>query len=325
MMRPVRCLLVISLFILAVGARPASAQSVDMGGRAYIDYFYNFASPSEEAEDLHGFQYRRLYLTADYTLSDAFSGRARLEAPEGATGVSGVKVKDLSLTWDYSEEHSATLGVTPPPAFSLAEDAWGYRSLARTVMDLQDIADSRDLGLRVDGPLFGDGTVRYAAMIANNTNTGFVETDQYKRAYAQVQARPTDELLLVVGGDYTEFPDERESGTRLSSFLGYTADRFRVGLETYWYQLTHSTVDDRRDTGASVFGIVQVAPAWDVIGRLDRTWAFSSGPDQYGTLVVAGVAYRPHPNVAFIPNLRLEDRDNGPANTTGRFTVEVDF
>lgn len=291
----------------------------------YMDYFYNFADPSSEAEGLHGFQYRRLYLTADYTLSEAFSGRARLEAPEGAAELSGVKVKDLSLTWDYSGAHSATLGVTPPPAFGLAEGVWGYRSLARTVMDLQDVADSRDLGLRVNGPLFGDGMVRYAAMIANNTNTGFVETNEHKRLYGQLQVRPTDQWLLVAGADYAAFPDDREGGTRLSAFAGYTGDAFRVGLEAYWYQLTRTSAATRTDTGGSLFGIVEVAPAWELIGRLDRTWTSGIGPDRYDTFVVAGIAYRPHPSVALIPNLRLEDRDDGPANTTGRATVEIDF
>jgi hypothetical protein len=316
-----------ALILLAGGGvlQQATGQDVDLGGRAYIDYFYNFADPSPDTEGLHGFQYRRLYLTADYTVSENVSGRARIEAPEGETGVSGVKVKDLSLTWDYSGEHSATIGVTPPPAFGLTEDVWGYRSLEKTVLDLQDIVSSRDFGLRVDGPLLGDGTLRYAAMVANNTGTGFVETDEYKRVYAQVQARPSDRVLLVAGADYAAFPDDRESGTRLSALAGYTTDAVRVGLETYWYQLTRTSAEARTDTGASLFGIVQISSAWEIIGRVDRTWTSGIGPDRYDTLLVTGMAYRLHPNVAFIPNLRLEDRDDGPANTTGRMTIEVDF
>lgn len=325
MMSPLRWCSAILLFALVGMAEPAASQSVDVGGRMYVDYFYNFADPAAEAEDLHGFQYRRLYLTTDFTLSEVFSGRARLEAPEDVPGGSGVAVKDLWLTWQYSGEHSATIGVTPPPAFGLTQDVWGYRSLARTVMDRQDIVDSRDLGVRVDGPLFADGTVRYAAMIANNSNTRFTETDRYKRAYGQIQVRPTDPLLFVVGGDYTAFPDERTRGIRLSGLIGYSTDTFRVGLETYWYRLRRATADARTNTGGSLFGSVQVASAWEVIGRVDRVWPLGKGPDRYDTLVVTGIAYRPHPTVALIPNLRLEDRDDGPARTTGRVTLEVDF
>jgi len=311
--------------LLGIGSERATAQSVDLGGRIYMDYVYNIADPSPEREGQHGFQYRRLYLTADFDLSEEFAGRARLEAPEGATGVSGVEVKDLWLTWHYSKEHSATIGVTPPPAFGLAEDVWGYRSLEKTIMDLQDVVDSRDFGVRVDGPLLGDGTVRYAAMVANNTNTGFTETDKYKRAYLQLQARPTGRLLFVAGGDYTAFSDERKSGTRLSAFVGYTAETVRVGLETFWYRLARTAAEARTDVGGSLFGRVQVAPAWEMVGRLDRMRTSGVGPNRYETLIVGGVAYYPHPNVAFIPNLRLQDRDRDTAAVTGRFTLEVNF
>jgi hypothetical protein len=287
-----------------------------------MDYFYNVADPDPQEEDLHGFQYRRLYLTADYQLSDDFSGRARLEAPEAVGGVSGVKVKDLSLTWNYSGDHTATMGVTPPPAFSLAEDVWGYRSLQKTVMDLQGIANSRDLGLRVDGPLVGGGTVRYAAMVANNSNTAFREGDEYKRVYGQLQVRPTDRWLLVAGADYQGRADS--SGTRASLLAGYTTETVRVGLETYWYQ-SSQTGPDVTDLGASLFGVVQVAPAWALIARLDRTTASLGGRDTDDTLLVGGVAYRPHENVTLIPNLVYRDRDRGSAATTGRFTVEINF
>jgi hypothetical protein len=58
------------------------AQTVELGGRAYVDYFYNLSALTDATgaaeEGLHGFRYRRLYLTADYTLSEKFSGRARL-------------------------------------------------------------------------------------------------------------------------------------------------------------------------------------------------------------------------------------------------------
>jgi hypothetical protein len=214
------------------------------------------------------------------------------------------------------------MGVTPPPAFGLAEDVWGYRSLEKTVMDLQGIVNSRDLGLRVDGPLVGDGTVRYAAMVANNSNTAFREGDEYKRVYGQLQVRPTDRWLLVAGADYQGRADS--SGTRASLLAGYTTDAVRVGLETYWYQ-SSQTGPDVTDLGASLFGVVQVAPAWALIARLDRATASFGGADTDDMLLVGGVAYRPHENVTLVPNLLYRDTDRTSAATTGRFTVEINF
>lgn len=300
----------------------AQAQSVDVGGRAYMDYFYNISDPNPDVEGINGFQYRRLYLTTDYTLSDEFSGRARLEAPENVGGGSGVKVKDLSLTWNYTGEHTATLGVTPPPLFGIAEGVWGYRSLEKSLMDAQGIASSRDFGLRVDGPLWGDGVLRYAAMVANNTGTGVQERDKYKRVYGQLQARPTNRLLFVVGAGYRGAADS--SGTRASLVAGYRGDSFRVGSEAYWYQ-SSQTGADVTDVGANLFGIVEVASAWDVIARLDRTRRSFGGRDTYETRLVGGVAYQPHANVKLIPNLIYSAEDQGNATTTGRVTAEIHF
>ena len=313
------------LFGLAATVIPTFGQSIDLGGRAYVDYFYNIAGPdgasSGAAEDLHGFRFRRLYLTTDFTLSDAFTGRARVEADEGTDGQA--VVKDLSLRWAYSGGHSATLGITPPPAFGLAEGVWGYRSLAPMVMDRQDIADSRDFGLRLDGPIT-DGTVRYAVMFANN-GTVRPETDKYKRVYGQVQVRPTDRLLFVLGADQAGYNDERDSATRLSAFGGYSRERFRVGVDGYWSRVAMTEGDPRTRVGASLFGVLQVASNWDLVARFDRSQATRPGPDRYETFVLGAVAYRPHPNVVLTPNLRVSDPNDTAAETTARMTVEVNF
>lgn len=321
-MNTLRCVLVTLIGFLLMVVGDVYAQSVDVGGRAYVDYFYDIDTPAGSEDGLHGFRYRRLYLTTDFTISEDFSGRARLEADGGTDGVPFVK--DLSLTWAYSGEHQATIGVTPPPAFALSEDFWGYRSLEQTIMDVQDVVDSRDFGLRFDGPLTGDGAVRYAVMLANNNAVG-AETNKNKRLYGQLSVRPSDRLLFVAGGDYADYSDARDAATRLSVFGGYKTDPFRVGLEAYWSQVAMTGGSNRTDMGASLFGVVRVAPEWEVVGRIDRSRETVVGPDQYGTLFVGGIAYQPHPNISLIPNLRVRDQSPVGDQTTGRFTVEVQF
>lgn len=322
-----RILVLAGLLLIGGGAgATALGQDIDLGGRAYVDYFYNFSAPDAEEEHLHGFRYRRLYLTTDFTLSEAFEGRARLEANDGTTGPNGPEpfVKDLFLRWAYSGEHRATLGVTSPPAFGVSNDVWGYRSLDKTILDRRGIVGSRDFGLRLDGPLGRTGAVRYSVMLANN-NAVSPETDPYKRVYGQLHAAPSDRLTLVLGGDYAGYGDERERAGRLSAFAGYSTERVRLGLEGYWYRLTFAEGSDRTDIGGSLFGIVQVAPEWDLLVRLDRGRDETGEDDLYETFLLGGVAYRPHPNVALIPNFRMRDPSNAAAATTGRITVEMTF
>jgi hypothetical protein len=315
------------VFTVVGGETTALGQSVDPGGRMYLDYFYNVAGPDSAStpgvrEGLHGFRYRRLYLTTDFTLSEAFSGRARLEADEGTNG--RPVVKDLSLTWAYAGAHSATLGITPPPAFGIAEDVWGYRSLEKTILDVQGVVSSRDFGLRFDGPITTDGTVRYAAMIANN-GTVRPEPDPYKRVYGQVEVRPSEALRIVVGADHAGYGDERTSGTRLSGFVGYSTDQFRAGIEGYWYRVAMAEGDPRNDVGVSFFGGVQVASNWELVARLDRSREAAAGPNRYVTFFLGAVSYQPHPNVRLMPNVHLYDRSDAPVETTARGTVEVNF
>jgi hypothetical protein len=319
----------ILLCLLLGVASPAGlrAQTIDIGGLAYVDYFYNLSSIADAEEDLHGFTYRRLYLTTDFELSDRFAGRARLEANDATSGSHGPVpfVKDLFVTWTYAGTHSATFGVGPPPAFEIAEGVWNYRSLEKTILDFQGIVNSRDFGLRFDGPITSRGLLRYAAMIANN-NASRPESDAYKRAYVQISAHPLQALSMSVGADRAGYGDLRSSSTRVSGFGGYDADAFRVGLEGYWMLLNMDNSDEFAHTGVSLFGSVRVAPRWEVVARIDRSMEELPGADLFETFFLGGLSFQPDEFVRLIPNIWVLHMDGSDeSEVTGRFTVFVTF
>lgn len=327
MLHPQRVLVVFLGLLVFIGGTPLAAQTIDVGGRAFVDYFYKVSSPEADLEGLHGFTYRRLYLTTDFTLSEDFTGRARLEASDETTGLKGPVpfVKDLSMTWAYSGEHSATVGVTPPPAFEISEGVWGYRSLDKTILDLQGVVSSRDFGLRLDGPLAADGALRYAVMYANNSATR-PETDSYKRVYGRLSATPGDRLVFVLGGDYAEYGDQRERGLRLSGFAGYRGYRLRIGLEGFGSSLTRQNARDVEKAGISLFGRIQFGSEWELLGRFDWSSDLAPVSTPVETHLVSGVAYRPQANVAIIPNLRLHNADRlASPDMQARLTLDVSF
>lgn len=344
-----RVVIVLVGFLAMSAGRPACGQAIDVGGLAYLDYFAVVSTPdtaqgglsyplsvADTARDgLHGFTYRRLYLTTDFRLSRTLEGRVRLEANEGTTGANGPVpfVKDLYLTWTYSGDHSATVGVTKPPVFEISTDVWGYRSLEKTIMHRRGVASSRDFGVRLDGPLLGDGNVRYALMYANN-NAARPEMDAYKRGYGRLSATPTERLTLVVGGDYTAHGDQREYSARGSAFAGYEADRFRIGVEGYGRTTALTDTTTTEEFGASLFGVLQVTRNWEAVGRLD--WSTNlfpqSGPssglgfDPVESLLLVGVAYRPNPNVAVMPNVWIRNSNRfSEADTLVRLTLALSF
>ena len=85
--------LLLSAFICLILISNAEAQD-DSGGKfsgyMFGDYFYNVMRDSSisdipntalsGAKDLNGFQFRRIYFTYDYKISDKFSTRFRLES-----------------------------------------------------------------------------------------------------------------------------------------------------------------------------------------------------------------------------------------------------
>ncbi|MFB6229532.1 MAG: hypothetical protein ABEL04_00110 [Salinibacter sp.] len=341
-----RLLAVLFALLTVVGGRPVLGQTIDLSGRAFGDYFYAASAPDSvrgvlpyplsvpdsAREGLHGLTYRRLYLTLDFQLSRRLKGRARLEANDGTTGPSGPIpfVKDLWVEWQYWGGHSATVGVTEPPAFEISSNVWGYRSLERTILNRRGVVDSRDFGLRLDGPLLADGTVRYAFMYGNNS-AARPEQNQNKRVYGRLSASPSGRIVLAAGGDYATHGDHRDRSLRLSAFAGYEGEDVRVGLKGYRAATTRTDTTSVREYGASLFGHLHVTQNWGVVARADWTLRLPPATDPLDvdpveSLLLAGVTYRPHPSVEVVPNvwIRNSNRHNR-SDVLLRLTLDLTF
>lgn len=316
--------------------RPVAAQGpVTIGGLAYVDYYYQLTSPDDAEEGANGFTYRRLYLTADAPISDAFSARARLEANNSSLGPRGPVpfVKDLFLRWKVGGGHALTIGVTSPPIFGVAEDVWGYRSLEKTLLDLNGVAPSRDFGVRANGPITSDEKLRYGVMVGNNSGV-FPEDDKYKRVYGQLEYYPTDELVFTLATNYAAFEGEQESQVAVSGLAGYVTDTWRAGVEAFVQSEAFTMTDDLTTSGVSVFGAVQLTEQWGAVGRVDRVKRerFADPADapvlvtRYTTFGLVALVYQPHPQVQLMPNLLVSDSDGAEtASTLGRVTLSFTF
>ena len=347
------------VLLIPLFAGDSIGQTVKIGGLGYVDYFYRFGDhdktvlwqkPKDNLWDsdrdatindaFHGFSYRRLYLTTDAAISEHFKARFRLEASANHAGSKGPIpfVKDMWVDWNYSGDHSARLGVMPPPAFQLSEGVWGFRSLEKTILDVQGVNSSRDFGIRFDGPIpVRNDLVRYAVMLANG-NGNRADDDKYKKGYAQISIHPSDKLVFSVGADYgkrrEEFSQDRgvlisspSREVRTSVFGGYGGDIAQFGAEAFLYELkqeqtrivreneagyfeTSTSEPLNRLVGISVFGSIRLNPLVEFVGRFDLTkndgefgQIDSSEPLLNETVVLAGAAVAPHENVRIIPNL----------------------
>ena len=326
--QPLYLLIVIGGFI---NQNLAQAQDhIKISGLAYLDYSYTLASPVEAEVGTNGFGYRRLYLTTDYSLSQTFSGRARLEAADNSTTAQGKPapfVKDLYLKWKniFSGVHELVIGVSSPPTYTVSEDVWGYRSLEKTIMDRNNVVSSRDFGVALRGNLVSDGTVRYGLMAANNSSVKG-ETDKHKRLYGQLEWRPTETLTVTAGGDYADYGDDRDNGVNGNGFIGYESEKFRVGVEGFYnvFNLENGETDNL--FGTTLFAATQLDEKWELIARVDQVDRSIGGVETGDLYVLAGIAHTPHSKVFVIPNVVIvKDRDEDTPQVEGRITVHVNF
>ena len=330
----------LGLGVLLLGALSSTdglAQpTVDLGGTAFLDYSYVIDSFDEEEVGYNTFDYRRIYLTADYTISESFDGRVRLEAAGRSTTAQGRPapfVKDLYLRWNdvFGEGHRLTFGVQSPPLFDLSESTWGYRSLEKTIIDRVKVSDSRDMGLRADGPILPNRALRYSLMVGNGNGVQpEPELETGKHVYGQLQIFPGETVRASIGTDYKIFDgedDSREGTAKVSAFVGAVTDRFRAGVEGFYLYTTYDDPMAPNDDGVgiSVFGAVNFSERTSAVARYDYVDddAGRSGVDENYGLVA--FVYRPDPHVELMPNLFIDDFDGSAPVITGRFTVHVRF
>jgi len=330
-------------------------------GYMFGDYFYNLSrdenssdisNAAEKGEkEFNGFQFRRIYFGYDYSINKKFSTRFRVEANQTENtsgGKIGLFVKDAYIKWENIISGSdLVVGFSPTPTWNVSESYWGYRSLAKTIMDLRKIGSSRDFGISAKGKLSKDGSIKYWLMAANGEGNK-PEDDKHKSVYGHVAIQPVKDFTITLYGDFRSKEDiiGPNSGEKLGNnimttavFAGYKkAGKFSFGLEGF-YQLqqnelnTQAGLDEKTSIGISVFGSADISEKISFVGRYDYFDPVSNS-DFEGDVrnyFLAAINYKADPKVWVMPNITMETYDDLPngvefdAALTGRITLFYKF
>ncbi len=337
-----------ALIVLFWTTVPVSSQVVSkINGVFFGDYYYNADSHSEDMESLNAFSIRRIYFTFENNLTENIKTRFRLESEHGEYGNStkiNPFVKHAYLEWsNLIPNHKLYLGIAETNAFKNAEELWGYRSIEKTVMDLNKISSSADMGIALKGDL--SPKLHHWLTLMNGPGYGSAEVDKYKKVSYALWATPGSGLILEGYADYekqdpdnTTFKYARDySGSKgyytVKGFAGYSGLHYTIGLE--WFRrtnqesgITNVTVTDDAVTtsvkadvvksGYSVFGSwITPVQKLKVFGRYDffdpnteddvatsfSNGLLKTGKDDETGLVIAGLDYIPVGNLHFMPNI----------------------
>ncbi|MEO8233434.1 MAG: hypothetical protein ABI638_14210 [Ignavibacteriota bacterium] len=319
---------------------------VKFSGLVFGDLFYNVDAIDSSNKDVNGFQFRRIYITTDYTINDQFSTRFRMESVITSGSNIGVFVKDAWLKWkDLFKGSDLIVGMSPTPAFDVSEGAWGYRSLEKTIMDYFGIVSSRDIGIDLKGKFDESGSVKYWLKVGDGSGNK-PETDKYKRYYAQLQFNPSQNFIITVYGDYFSKSQKRDpfdgelknnSAFVAAGFVNYKYEKtFSVGVEGFFksqqnnYSATGplAALVSQSGFGLSVWAKANLSDNIGIVGRYDTydpNTNSAANNDTQG-LIIGAVDFKVAPSVSVMPGVEvhtLQGVDN--SDVTPRVTFFWEF
>ena len=275
-----------------------------ISGYFFGDYYYVLKSHDAGLEDRNGFQYRRVYLNYDKELSEAFSVRFRFEMNGASFPTDRQKInpflKNGYLRWKKPKwRTNIYLGISSNPTWKNVEKVWGYRSVAKTAIDLHKMGNGSDFGIALQGDVDKSKRISYHLMFANGTSTS-AEIDKNKKIAFSLAAKPITSVIVEGYADIENAVDRGRWYT-LQGFLGYQREQFRLGV-----QLANQTreKEDLNILVSSVFGAAQLVEK--------KVWAFARFDRLFDpTPSAKKVAYIPFDDTA-APNMILVGLDWAP-------------
>lgn len=345
-------------------AQSAKPSSQAFNATVYFDYRHFLskdgpatlkpADPSKAYVN-NAFAFRRAYFTYENKIGDNLKFRFRLDA-DNTANVTGVTVDFNGRTTGASTDAKLrpfmkhiyleyadflvpglvlNVGMIETLTFKPAEDRWGLRSVAKTLVDGYKDMTGRDI-LSTSADL--GGTLKYsvskhfrlAAGVYNGAAYSRAENDRFKELQLQAQVTPLPGLSFVGYCDFerklpnpASFPAETSPAARTFKLDGFfeMVRNLVVGVE--WFTFEHDLYRSKGEkfdaSGLSVFGRYAVVPGkLDLYCRWDGYRPNSLDRDLDTSLVIAGVDWAPlDRSWRLQPNVWVRGYKNGARYAAG--------
>ena len=298
------------LLIFVSVPQVVTAAAPTIKGYMFGDYYHIASGPDKEE---NSFQFRRIYLTFDKKWNKRFSGRFRLESSDPGFGSGSKMTPVVKDAWLRYQKNGRTLviGLSPTPTWSFTEGVWGYRSIEKTIIDLNGVGSSRDTGILFETPLDRKGRVKMQVMFGNG-NSNKSEIDNDKKGYLRFVLKATKNAGATVYVDYESKPNDRDRVTIAGLLFSSTKDR-GFGLDGVWQK--RKNVLAGRDVavrGISLFGRTRTQKRFGLFGRVDYFDPSDQASDAAITRIFVGADVMPDSNIHIMPNLIVESfQDSG--------------
>jgi len=316
-----------ALSLLAAGAlsaQTATPPPQTFSTTIYFDYLFNLSNDgyltgTDAAKALNNkFQFRRAYFTYENKISDSLKFRFRTDADNTAniTSVDFAKsaakkddklrpfIKHLYLEYaaDWLQS-KLNVGMIETLSFKLAEDRWGLRSVAKTLLDgYKDVTGveidqtSADLGATWKASL--SKYARFAVGVHNGAHYSHAETDKFKRFSGNLQIIPAAGLNIIGYIDYEKQTDSAEARThKLEAFFEMVRGLTLAGEWFIYDNETYKTAAGARFKvgGWSVFGVYKIKPdKLSLFARYDSYEPNTEVSNDKRGLIILGADWTPY-------------------------------
>lgn len=281
-----------------------------VSGLVYYDYYYNLKNKDISKQDQQGFQFRRVFLTLDFDVTNKLSARFRLEPEYPGMNNNNKQflfLKDMFFQYKF-DSFQLFAGLMPTPNFEVEERYWGYRSVERTQSDLRGWITIRDLGVSLKGKL--NENVNYAVMFGNNSFHG-AETDKYKKLYFHFFSLLTNNIGASFDFNFANGP-QNKNVLYLKVGLYRSTNNYSGGV-TYVYGLRQKFLpndENLQEYGVSVFGNYKLSDDWKALLRFDVYEPNTKASSDREFTLFGGIDYKLEKNLNIIPNVIYNDYEN---------------
>jgi hypothetical protein len=291
------------------------------------DALHGFSTPADSST----FRFRRVQFTLDQDLDSVFAVRLQFEADDNeltSKGKAGAFLKQAWLRWHHlASLGDLAMGLSPTPTWAVVESYWGYRSLEKTLLDVQGLGAVTDLGVALLKTPAPGHPLGWHLMLANG-NGQKPENNASKKLMLSVPYR-IGNFVLEGMGDFEGDTGPRDKWTA-QAFVGWQNGPDAAGVQLFRRvnAATGIAGADVVPVGASVFGHRRLNERWRAVGRVDwfdpDTERRNSGYcEWYG---IAALDASPHPNVHFMPNVLVRSysaKDSALPSRRADVTVRV--
>jgi hypothetical protein len=306
---------------VSTGLLAQTAPTQTFSTTIYFDYSFNltnsgYLTGTDAAKALNNkFSFRRAYFTYENKISDSLKFRFRFDADNtgNLTSTSGSKddklrpfMKHLYLEWSPDcLQSKVNIGMIETLSFKLAEDRWGMRSVAKTLVDgYKDVTgvdirqSSADIGASWKGTLATQ--FRFGLGVYNGEGYAHPELNKYKKFEGYFQIIPVAGLNIFAYGDYERqvTTDNTDKSAKTYKIDGYFDMIENLNISAEWFTFDNdknsSTNADGstshwKVSGWSVFGTYKIVPEkFGLFARYDSYQPKSTDESKNMSIVILG-------------------------------------